>query len=322
MRSVLLLSLVAVTAVSAAQIAPGIYLPDSSTWNASTNPNGKRMLKYDHVGTFQNNVVGPNNVNFTTPIQAVANSNNTEFLVTDQVADNIQRYSATGTFLGVWAGGLDNIRGITRGQDGNYYAAVAAATASGGSRVQKFDANGVSLGNFTTNVTTPWGVTQLRSGDFLISSSATGATSEIRRFSSTGAFLGVFATGYSFSQQIHEAANGNILVSVFSSVTGGKQNGVYEFTSTGTELFRYNMDGARGVTELSNGKLMATAGTNIRIFDRFVFNGTDIAGFNGGSPTAASYRMIYNHPVPEPGTMAALGLGVAALIRRRRAKKA
>jgi hypothetical protein len=59
MRSALFVALAALSAISAAQIAPGIYLPDTSTWNTTTNPNGKRMLKYDHVGTFQNNIVGP-----------------------------------------------------------------------------------------------------------------------------------------------------------------------------------------------------------------------------------------------------------------------
>jgi hypothetical protein len=305
-----------VAGVASAQLAPGIYIPDSSAFSA-TNP-GKRTLFYNQTGVFQSNFIGPNNTNLNTPVQAVATADGNGLLITDQIADNIQRYDASGAFQGVWASGLDNVRGITRAADGFYYAAVAGSTANGGSRIEKFDFSGNSLGAATTNVVSPWGITQLRNGDFLVSSSNATSTATVRRFSSNWIFLGDFVTDYRFTQQIVEARNGNIIIAVFS-LNGPGGTGVFEFSPTGIPLFKYDMDGARGVTELADGRLLATAGTNIRLFDRFVATGVDVAGLNGGT-ASSSFRMIYNHPVPEPGILAALGLGAAALARRR-AKK-
>jgi len=290
----------ATVAVAAQAIPEGVYLIDSLSASVS-NPNGRRVARFSNSGTFIGNFIAPAQPTFTIPQVACKGPGDT-MLVIDQTNNNVQQFDASGVFIGNFITGLDNARCISRMKDGSYL-----VTNSGTSQVLKYSASGSPMGVFAT-VTSPWFVKQFRNGDVYVTRSTTfsgGNTPQVERFSSTGTFLGNAITGYPFTQQIHECADGNLLLSVFS-LPGATMvgNAVYEFspgTTPGTwnQVFEYDIDGARGVMEMGDGRIIATGGTNVRIFDRNNTTGTPVTGF-GESATGSSWRMIYNTNYPVP----------------------
>ena len=99
--------------------------------------------------------------------------------------------------------------------------------------------------------------------------------------------------------------NGNVLVAGFSS-----NNIVRLDPNTGALLSSFTAAGARGVHQLGNGNIMWTSGAGAFVFD--VNTGLSTQVYTGGG------RYLDLVAVPEPATMTAVGLGVAALLRRRK----
>jgi hypothetical protein len=92
--------------------------------------------------------------------------------------------------------------------------------------------------------------------------------------------------------------------------TGAPQNLVaVNNGAAGVDLYITNATGVAKLTDTSgyNATINGTVGANL---------------FNAGTNTAFRGISMVAAPVPEPGTMIALGLGAVALIRKRRSKKA
>ncbi|MBL8087595.1 MAG: hypothetical protein JNM85_05930 [Chthonomonas sp.] len=281
-------------------LPPGVYIPDSLSASVG-NPNGKRVMRMDGFGTWIDNVIAPATPSFSIPLSCAQGPGDT-ILVSDQGNDNVQRFSNTGVYLGVFinfGAGTGNPRGIARLKSGNYLISLGDLD-----QVVEYDSNGNFVKVFAS-VSKPWFPVQLRNGDVLVSRSTAWGSSEptppqVMRYSSTGLPLGVFVEGYPFSQQVHELADGNILVSVFSLPTTAhpdKGNALYEFTPAGVEVAKYNVQGPRGCMELTDGSILTTSGTVITKFARGNPTGTVLSGFGGGT---SSWRMIMNTNSPAP----------------------
>lgn len=95
-------------------------------------------------------------------------------------------------------------------------------------------------------------------------------------------------------------------------------------TASPTDVINYDMYALSGIA-VGNVYTLATFASTNTLLNQFTSAWPTDPGFAGvfewdnpTSPTALRYRIT---AVPEPGTMLALGLGLAALARRRRAKK-
>lgn len=287
--------LIAAFAAQAALAIPdGVYLFDSLAPSVS-NPNGQRAARFSNTFAYQGTFIGPGEATFSTPQMGARGPGDT-MLVVDQGAGKVMQYSATGVYMGDFITGLNNSRGICRRRNGNYL-----VTNGGTNQVFEYSPTGLYLGVFAS-VVSPWAVLELRNGNVLVSRSTTfsgGNIPKIEKYSSTGIFLGSFVENYPFTQQMHEMANGNILFAVFSLNTTDptKTNGVIEVNSSGVQLGRYEVNGARGCMELGDGRIVGTGGTNVIIFNHGNPNGTLVTGFGEG---VGSWRQIFstNFPVP------------------------
>jgi hypothetical protein len=206
--------------------------------------------------------------NLSTPKAAILHTDAASVLVSDQIDDVVQRYSAvTGAYLGVFApaGGantaiLDNILGIAYRPNGNLLVTVDAGANQ--DTVAEFNAAGTHVGNFITaglgGLDAPFDV-YFRAADVLVTSIN---SDNVLRYDLNGAFLNIFAATNNFPQQIAEASNGNVLIANF----GGTLEGILEYTAAGVFVGQYNpatVGGNRGVYELPNGNILTTNGSGV-----------------------------------------------------------
>ncbi len=254
-RSLTILALVAVLAAGvAAQAAAELVL----LMPESTN---KTVQKFDpatgaHLGTF----LGPDNANLSTPQDCDINS--TGVLVSDQLDDAVRQYDFVGMFVGTFASGIDNLRGIAA-HDGKLY-----CTASTRDAIEQYNLEtGAPLGDFITpgsgGLNAPWDILFRTEGDVLVSTST--GSNDILRYDINGNPLGVFASNFPFSEQMYQAANGNILVAEFT------RNVIVELRPDGTEINALpGVSGPRGCYELANGNVLTSNGSGVYEVDRNV----------------------------------------------------
>lgn len=189
-------------------------------------------------------------------------------------------------------------------QAGNIYVAN-----NGIGEIRKFSSSGSDLGIFATTGGFATGLLTLQNGDLLVSDLG---LSRILRYNSSGALLGTFAnTPVPVNMCLDQS--GNVLVTTFAGQ-------VRKYSSLGADLgvFSTTLGQPWGITQDGSGGYLVTksqvSGTGlIRKLDAF---GNDVGSFTTAS--LASPEGIAVVPVPEPATMAILGLGTAALLRRRR----
>lgn len=277
------------------QAQPVILMPDSTN---------SRMVVFDATnGNLVNNNLFALNAG-TTPVHAIQVGQ--EIWVSEQVGDKISRYAADGTSLGTITGGMDNIRGmaligstvyVSNGGSGN--------GAPSASSVIMFDMAGNNLGFFSTAGTAPSPFAILsHQGNILVASSS--ANDDVHRYSSAGVSIGTFhnSTSLNFGEQMDHDLNGNVLVAGFST-----NNVVRLDPNTGALINSFTASGARGLYQLPNGNILWSNSAGVHRWDGI--SSTQL--YAGGGRFFGSYD-----PVPEPASIAALGLGALALMRRRR----
>ncbi len=250
-RSLRILSLVLFATLAAGLFASAtaelvILMPESTN---------KTVQKFDpvtgdHLGTF----IGPDDANLSTPQQCAVNV--TGVLVSDQLDDAVRQYDFNGGFVGTFAGGLDNLRGITA-HNGKLYCAVAGTAQNS---IIHFDLDsGAPLGDFIAagvgGINGPWDILFRTEGDVLVVSIN---SDNILRYDIDGNPLGVFASNVPFGEQIIQAANGNVICADFT------RGALLEFLPDGTEIAALSgVSGPRGVFELPNGNLLASNGSGV-----------------------------------------------------------
>ena len=232
-----------------------------------------RVMAFDPItGNLVDANFIPTNAVLGTAVNAILNASGDGILVSDQTGDVVHEFDLNGNYLGIFApaGGannaiLNNIRGIALDASGNLL--VTTADATNVDAVAKFDTNGAYLGNFIASgaggLNSPFDIYG-RTADWLVASID---SDNLLRFDLAGAPLGVFAGVNNFPEQVTEAGNNNVLAANF----GGTQEGVVEFTSTGTFVGVYDpatLGGYRGVYELPGGTILTTTGTGVHEINR------------------------------------------------------
>lgn len=230
-----------------------------------------------------------------------------EIWVSEQIGDRVSRWSMTGTFLGAISGGLDNIRGMGLINGTVYVTNAGTANSAPGPALVTYDTNGNFLGNILTPTTSPSPFSVLsHQGGMLVGSSS--ANDDIHRYNLAGTSLGTFNnSSISFIEQMDTRANGEVVAACFT--TGN----ISRFDpSTGALLGSFGTaTGLRGVRELGNGNFIYSTGAGAFVYD--VVSGGVTQVYTGGG----RYFDTLN-AVPEPATLALLGLSAVALIRRRK----
>jgi len=204
----------------------------------------------------------------STPIDAIQVGD--EYWISDQVADTIFRFDGSGSYLGEYGTGRDNMRGI--GNANNNVWATNAGTGGGGYgyALKEYDTSGNLLNVYPTpGETDPFDV--LDFGGNLLVADILGEDLDLYDY--LGTFLGQFHDGggagqINFPEQLAiRASNGNVLAAGFSSPSG-----IYEYDLTGAQVNFYDtaaqgFTGLRGVEELDNGNLLFTNGSGVHVWD-------------------------------------------------------
>lgn len=277
---------------TAALAQPYVMMPDSTN---------NRLVYFNPV---DGSVVNPNVFGLAagTPIHAMQVGN--EVWVSEQIGDRISRWSLTGTSLGAITGALDNVRGMGFANNTVYLTNDGTGNGAPGPSLHMYDTSGNPQGFFTlSNTSGPFHVLDYRNS-LLVSSDA--ANDDIHRYTYGGASMGVFhnSTSINFAEQMAYAANGDILVAVFSSNVVARLD-----AGSGAIINTFAASGARGVIQLGNGNILWTNGSGAHVHD--VNTGANTQVYAGGG-------RFLDMVVPEPASLSLLAMSGLALTLRRR----
>jgi len=249
----------------------------------------------------------PNHPSLSQPINAIDSGRGT-ILVSDETNDNILEFSATGSYIGVFADAADGLDGtfgiaLSRGQ------IYATSTVNG--RIIRFNGDGSNASIWASGFGTPRDIA-FRGDDALVTES-TG--DDILRFELSGVSQGIWhnsdgASGIDFPQQIQIEPDGGALVAGFTAPFG-----LYDYSFLGVQTASYTnlITSPRGVYRLGNGDILYAGGTRVMKYDLDTLTESTII-----NQTGASFRFIEFSTVPAPASAGVMGLAMIAGLRRRR----
>ena len=210
-------------------------------------------------------------VTFNRPLHAVASAWGT-ILVSDQLRHIVAEFDWEGNYIRIFApaGGPDqqvlrNVRGLAVHPSGDVLVSnVGQTIGMTANAIARFQQDGTMVEPFIFEryggISGPFSV--LLSDDMALV--AAEGTNFVARYGPDGSFEELFARDVDFPQQLAEAADGNILLAVFS---GGY---IAEYERDGTLVGQYSagLAGFRGVAELGNGNLLVTSSTGVHEINR------------------------------------------------------
>ena len=268
------------------------------------------ILKFDQTGarsTFATGVSGAGAL-------AVDSAGNV-YVAERTASPTIHEYSSTGQDLGTFAStGLFRPSALAFGSDGTLYVANESTNGT----VGHYSASGQFLGLFaTTGMDHPEGLAFDSHGNLY---AANNSGNSVREFSATGHDLGNFATGSGPSPLTFDAA-GNLYVGL-QGAYGSPLNVIEKFSGTGTDLGSFASTGVNGPAGLAfapTGDLFLTnaSGGSVR---RFSSTGQDLGDFASGLSFPIGVAIAQTRAVPEPASLAMLGIGLLGIAARRRAR--
>lgn len=325
MKRLALLPLLALSALSATGFAQNLYIADSGGTQG--------VDKLWSFSAFDGSLVSNNvftDANLVTFTQAFARPNGNILVLdggTASAGSGIYEYSPAGVRLRTLVSdqaSFGNLRtGAVRGD--SLYFSAGAGTAEG--TIQRVDLTTGAISLFasppsgsTTAKSDVWGMA-FSDEALYITNYVGSSNNRVQRLNLDGTFGADLVVqgatgGLRFPEQLSLDTDGDLLVAGFSG-SPITNSGLYEFSTAGAQKSFVNVSGGnRGVARLGDGGLLTTVGTRVvkvnadGTISDIVNNPT--SSFRYITPTAA--------PVPEPATLAALGIGALALLRRHRRK--
>ena len=232
-----------------------------------------------------------------------------EIWVSNQLTDQVDRFTLTGAFVSSIVGGLDNIKGMEVVGNEVWVTNAGSNNGAPGNSIVKID-----IGSATVSGSSPTSGSLFDVINYQGQVLGTNITSEDLEFYDAGGnFASVFhasdgVSGIDFPQQAFARDNGGLLVAGFSPTSG-----VYAYDAAGNDLgIIAGLDsGARGVYELGNGNIMWTNGAGVWVTDPNTGQVTQV--YDGGSSQYIDLVVI-----PAPGAAGLLALAGFASTRRRR----
>ncbi len=201
--------------------------------------------------------------------------------ISDQLEDRIDRFDLEGNYVSTISGGLDNIKGMEVVNGEIWVTNAGSNNGAPGDAIVRFDTSGNNLGFIDTAGISSFDIIDV--GTEVYISYIGSSTSKIERRDYSGNVLGdILGVGVvNFIQQIElNPDNNSVYAAVFSNL-GGNTGGIYEFSvADGAILDSWEIGSMRGVTQLGNGNLLVSAGTNfgVQILDPSNGTTTPISG--------------------------------------------
>ncbi len=213
---------------------------------------------YDPVdGTYLGNLIidDPTGTSYDlqTPINAVQGPLDHIF-VSDQISGAVYAFDTDGSFLYVYADGIDNVRGIDFRDDTLYIT-------SGDDYVAMFDSPGSFAGYFIQDGTDPFDILFLADGTSLLSD-IQGTSDNVRLYDADGQNPEViFNVTFPEQVQLDVSTSGHFLNASFSDGI------ITEFLLDGTIIDTWSYSMGRGVYRLGNGNLLVTSSAGVQELD-------------------------------------------------------